>query len=284
MTTTKEDPQPNSVNPFNPEYGLLGQLFKQVLGRSTKPTADNKFPPYDALIVPEGMSARPSMSKRLLELFVNSSSKNFSPEEIISMVRVLEQAMPDPEKDPENFARFMQDRCHGVLEMLRLLVLLQSKKAKKADIVSEATALGADYLDKKSGLPRPVVELTGNQRDDVMCSRVGRVRDLCATLDLKASNDHRYPQVVRQYAEFSAPLQAVLRAYSKNVNKFANTLVAPEYGRAQWFSVLLTKLEQFDSESPDTERQFARLEQALNEAKDAEAFMAAINSFGNPIN
>lgn len=272
------------VDPFDAQYVNLGSVFKPVDVNSTKPTSDQPMPPYDALQVPDDVDARKSLTSRLLDLFVASSSGNFNEAQLAEMRGQLETVMPDPEKDAENFARFIQDRCHGVLEMLHLLVSWQNRgphPSKVMDEVARLTAFGITNMD----MPEPVSAFKGSERDAVMHPRVERINNLKDLHAIILSNTKAMPIVTAKYAAFSHEFDVVFAPpYRTKIQVFTNEYHTPEYLEAQWFNTLLRNLNAFDMKRSDTREQLVRLAKALREAKNATAFTTAIDTFGTPIN
>lgn len=286
------------VDPFDPKILTLGGLFKPVLQGSTKPTQENRFPPYDALQVPESQEGRGLLNGRMLDLFIASSKGTFADDQLRGIKAALQEAMPDPERDPENFTRFVHDRCHGVLEMLRLLVVMQSKKPAgegdvrypfyKDEVSEEAGRFGVHGLSAETGAPVPVANLIGKARDTEMHPRVERIRAILEIGSKRKMSDYNkglMPAVAKKFAgsgDLLGRLNEAFTSGAKRVLKNDHSLTE-DYTTPQWFAVLNTKLSGFDMSRTDKEAQFGRLEKGLQEAQDSKVFRAAIDTFGGPI-
>jgi hypothetical protein len=275
--------QTASVDPFSTELKGLGGLYKQAVAASTKPTQENQEPPLNALQTPESAEDRTTFSARIRELFAMSLARSFTPDELQAVLANIDSIMPSPE-DP-NYAEALQNRCHGVLTALKTVAEYRHKfgaanPEQRQGVMGEVARLCADKIDNDSGMPVRVNELPIGVRDPLMCERVGRVKGLVKSVDLKAENAQLYLAVVQKYAKFGPALRAVTDAFKKNVDKFTADLNPPEYVNAQWFNVLLTNLSAFDASKPDTKQRLDNLAQALAAATDKSAFTTAINNFG----
>lgn len=270
------------IDAFNPEFTKFGQLFKAVDEGSTQPVQDNPKPPFDALAILEDVQGRQAFNARLLDLFIASSSANFDPKQLDQLKVLLQRAMPDPEKYPEQFVYFIIGRCHGTFEMLRLMVAYQNKVDKKENVLMEADALGADHV--VDGMPEPLNGLDASVRDGVMHQRVERLSLVRRTLFLKQANAELYPSVAAKYKQFKSAFETVVTAYRDNIARMTAGMLVPEFAKAQWWNTLLNNLNACDTSKPEeVTARLDRLAAGLKTASKVDSFMAAIKGISNPL-
>ncbi|MEK7523562.1 MAG: hypothetical protein AAB588_00870 [Patescibacteria group bacterium] len=277
------------IDPLDPQFAgaQLGKVVKPVMDGSVKPTEATQYPPYEALLVHEDMASRRELLTRLLDMFATSSAAVFAPEDLHAMRTSLELAAVDPEKDPQNFAYFMQDRCHGMLEMLRLLILMQSPKRNfsKQEVFNEAMRLGAQVMSE-NGMPQAVLQFVGAARDRAMHPRVERLRkvlEIGPMTQYVNFNNVKLAEVKVKFSSLSGELDKILAAFKTQMEQLQTSLVALEYTSAQWLSVLLTKLEKFQPQTLEEARaQFERLTEAINRVSTPSAMTKTIETLGNP--
>ncbi|MBI4994473.1 hypothetical protein HZC21_02405 [Candidatus Peregrinibacteria bacterium] len=273
------------IDAFNQEFTKLGQLFKTVDEGSTQPTQDNQKPPYDALVIPEDVWGRQALNVRLLDLFISSSVANFTQEQLDQLRASLQRAMPDPEKYSEQFVDFVRDRCHGTLEMLRLLVSYVNKcaeKGQKGNALREADALGADHV--VDGMPEPLNGLDASVRNGVMHRRVERISLLRKTLQIQKANAALYPVVAKKYQPFKSAFEGAVVAYRDNVGRIIEKMAVPDFFRAYFWNFMLNNLNRCDTSKPEeVTARLERLAAGLKSATDIDSFTTAIDNIPQPL-
>ena len=274
------------IDASNSEFTRLGILFKAVDEGSTKPTKDTPQPTYDALAVPEDIPGRQALNVRLLDLFIASSGDNgFNHQQLGELRASLERAMPDPEKYPDQFVAFVSGRCHGTLEMLRLLVSYTSKCAKKGNgenALKEAELLGEDKV--VDGMPEPLNGLEASVRNSVMHTRVERVLFLQQTCLFQESNARLYPAVKEKYRPFKSAFEGVVVAYRENIGRMVEKMSMPEFAKAKFWNALLNNLNVCDLSKPEeVTARLERLDVGLKAAYDVDSFTTAINDISKPL-
>lgn len=277
----------------------LGRIYQSVNANSPQPTKDRKFPPYAALFVPQDLAGRKALLARLIEAWKVFTSANFQGErsgQLEQMEKALTQAMPDPEKDPDSFPRFVQDRCHGVFEMLRLLVTMQGQKKNsdgsstprgfsKDEVFAETMAMGALALPRGMVTPKEVQDCLGTERDEIMHSRVERIREILKTgplVELEAYNRVKLGEVLSKFTGNDL-VKNIFKSFTKKMKGLGAQLDAPEYTTARWLAVLSNKLMGIHPSRHDLEKQLERLAGALEKAKIPDEIGAAIDTFGDQL-
>lgn len=269
----------------------LGVLFRLVHEQSTKEQPEDLSSLYDGLAIPETVDERKNLLVRLLDMFCVSSSGNFNAAQLEQMRAALERAMPDPEKDPLNFLRFVQDRCHGAFEMLRMLVVLQGNQKprhqqnfSKQEVINEALKFGEPVVTE-SGSPQFLRGLKGPARDQAMHPRVERLKfiyEIGPIATFKKFNAAKLPEVMKLFEQHQLKnvVAAIIEIFTDRAEEFAlQSSPAPDYAVAHWFANLLNKLATYDLARADTAQNFAALLEGMKNAQDPENFTAAIDGF-----
>lgn len=307
MTTETPQGQITMVDPFDPAFIRMGDLVKPVGANSTRPTKEKPQPSYDALAIPENTEQRRALNNRLLELFMASCRKeDLKPEQLAIIKASLERAMPDPEQYPEEFVKFVQDKCHGSFEMLRQMVVLQGNPMKPkagngfcfkpeertastiqpAIIVEQASRLGISAV--VSGMPTSLNQLPPELRNKIMCTRVAVLKDLTSSLPFRAANSEVYPVIAQRYTEarLAQVFDAAISAYTGAMEKLeqGGKFADPNRIGAIWFNNLLSRLYAASKNPRGAQNLLQKLAATMESAETPEVVAAAINSFGQTSN
>lgn len=262
MTTIPEGSQVK-IDPKNAQYTQLGHVFGPVNRGSTP---DGKE--YDALAVPDDVDGRTQLLSRLLELTGNSSDS-----QVFAAIKTsLEAAMPNPEKDPKGFVLAVRGKCHGTLEMLRLLVSFQGKavQGQRPEVISAGKQLGAD--EPVDGMPTPLKALTGDVREKVIHVRVEALKRAIEIRKLKNTNTALYAQVLAKFKKLSESIQQAASIFASKIDTMTE---GDEYRKVQWYNAMLNNINLLDAKTAPMALQ--NLKMRLEQAKDAQEFTAAID-------
>lgn len=295
------------VRAENPQYKSLEMLFNDAATRSTD--AHDEF---DALVISDNFAGKYDFYNRFVELVENEWKTRNSKlipgqrayqesglmddyhgerccsdfvfeEDIEAIMSSLDAILPNPED--KHFVRVVRGKVDGVLKAMHLLVKIHSNRQDTDMVVREANLLGKPEL-YEGGHPRLPRELPYQQRMDIMLQRVRRVGQLAdGLLPLEKYNRNLWTLLLNRKItpQVRDRLIIISNIYALKIGEMTDGIVvmAPEVIAAQWWKVLLDKVNRLVDSYKGKDQQLCEILDLfidnLNHAPTRDQFTAVIN-------